>query len=502
MLKSKPEPHQVEAVELMKRVKRFCLADGTGKGKTFTALAAFAELKRERPERRMLVLANVGSLPTWADEVPKHTDLSAAVGGSSDYEAVSHVLRTSDPDVIVLSYPSVRPRSTYERDASGEVVGETLHQGKYWEEVKALYAAHSDSVVLVLEEAHYCQSHSTKLYMAVSRLVAHSEYAWMLTATPINGRIEDLYYLMDVLIPGFFGTKSDFMKRYTVRELRRVSRTRKAWHVVGYQRLDELKEKLSGYMLKRALDMDVRFRTAECRLTPEEEERYLLAARGILDETEGVRDFGARTPDLQLVVDNAVLEGREPNRRRELGSKERLLLEGLRESFEADGKCVVVSCYFVLTFRRLKFVLESAAGKLGFDRVLTIEADHTTEERRRAVRDFGPGDVLLMSSAGKESLNLGQSDELWMYNVLWSARDAMQTVGRITRMDSEHESFEVVLPLAAGTIDEYKKRVWEHKAQVFAKVLTPEASMIESEEEVTMDALKALREELLWKTGR
>ena len=497
-LKTKPTPEQDVAIDRMRRVKRFVLADGTGKGKTLSALATFNALLEENPERRMLVVANKGSLPTWEEQIPEHTDFTYLIGGSHNAEEMAQRWWDEDPQIMVVTYPSITPKKLRGVD--------TVAPGKFWDSILRAYERCPYNMVLVLEEAHYCKSPGTKRYKVVDKLIRCSEYAWMLTATPVNNRIEDLYHIMNLLIPGIFGTTSDFYRKYCIRELKKVGwdaekrEPKKVWQTVGYKNLDELREKLRPYMLKRAMVMDVQFRTVVVEPTDVELTRYYTAAAGILKVTEGVRDFGARLPDLQMVVDNAVLEDREPNRQAVLGSKERALLEGLRESFTQEGKAVVVFCYFVATFERLKFVLDHAVGKLGFDRVLTIEAKDPMEKRLGVVRDLGPGDVLLMSSAGKESLNLKASDEIWMYNIPWSAGDAMQAVGRITRMDSEYRSFTVVMPVVQGTIDEYKQKVWVHKSNIFASVLQRESSMLESTEDVTKATLAELRKELLWKT--
>lgn len=121
-------------------------------------------------------------------------------------------------------------------------------------------------------------------------------------------------------------------------------------------------------------------------------------------------------------MDNAVLLDREPNRNPYLGTKETILLEGLRESFSSPGKAVIVPGYHIPTLERLRFVLEHAVGKLGFNRLLTLQAEDSTEERVKVEREFLAGDLLLMSSAGAESQSLSASDEIWLYNTPWSAR--------------------------------------------------------------------------------
>lgn len=505
MLKTALRDYQVEAVGLMASKKRFVLADPTGKGKTLSVIAAFERLLEERPERRMLVLANKNSLAVWQLELEKHTDLPYVVGGTHNWEEASARWADEDPPVVVLSYPSIAPtdRKTGDFDDEGNPVLERV-QSKFRDALVRAYAEHDGSMVLVLEEAHYCKSPGTKRHEVVGHVVAASEYAWAVTATPIVNRLTDLYHLFDLLIPGFFGGMSDFLDAYTVRERKRVSRKRSVMQVVGYRDLPKLKEKVAPFIVKRPMEgFHVDFVAKPCRLTPEEEDLYLDAAAGILEDVEDpddARDFGARLPDLQLVVDGAVKKNREPNFDCTLGSKERVLLEGLQESFaSSEHKAAVVFCYFNATFARLEFVLRHGVGKLGYSRLLTLTAADSVERRVEISREFSPGDVALITSAGKESISLRAADEMWLYDVPFSMGDTLQAVGRMTRMDSDYRDFTVYVPVAEATVDVYKAQVLLHKSDLFAKVLTREVTM-PTGALVSPEDLAELKKELLWRT--
>jgi SNF2 family DNA or RNA helicase len=494
--------HQVEAVRAMVSKKRYVVADGVGMGKTLAALAAFDSLAEDDPDRRMLVLANVGSLPTWIGEVEKHTSFDLVAGGSHNAEEAAREISRRDPHVVVLTYPSVTPRRKYEGEGEDrEVVG--MVPAKFRDTLVEFYSRHPENAVLVLEEAHYCKNKSTLRYGTVSKLVSVSEYVWALTATPILNRLEDLYYLMDLIIPGFFGTLENFYKRYTVRRRRRVSRRRTIREVVGYKNLDELGERAKEYMVKRAMKgITVKFERHHFDLSPEEDRVYLLAAKGVLDETEDERDFGARLPDLQLAVDGAVLPGREQNERRVVGSKEAVLLRGLHRSYSRDPeKAVIVFAYFERTRRRLEMVFEAALGKVGYERLLKVDAGTDVDERLRIVREFGPRDLLLLSAAGKESLNFGLADEMWLYDVPFSMGDVVQTIGRMTRLDSPHRDFTVHVPVARETIDEYKAHRVAEKSELIAKVLTDEETLPGDLRIMTDEELEAVRRALLWRVN-
>lgn len=511
IIKTELRDYQNEVVDAMVDKKRYVIADGVGMGKTLAVLASFKKLHDEDPTRRLLVFANASSISTWTSEVPKHSNFRLVTGESARWQATLKKWEEEDPHIVVLTYSAVSPRSKKRiKEESLSKSQEALISAdyityyvpsNYRDKIVQTFEDRDGSMVLALEEAHYCKSPDTVRYGFVAPIVTASEYVWMMTATPIVNRLTDLYHLFNLLIPGFFGTEGDFLQMYTIRETKKVARKRWVKEIVGYKNIDELKDKISEFMIKRAMEnINVSFVPVYGKMSAEEERLYLQAARGILDETEDVRDFGARLPDLQLVVDGAVLENREPNTRARIMSKERLLLKGLKKSYASSGdKAVIVFCYFGLTYKRLKFVLEHAVGKLGFDRLLTLNAATSTQKRTEICKEFGPRDLLLLTSAGKESLNLKAADELWFYDIPFSLGDVIQTVGRMTRMDSVYSDFKVYLPAMEETIDVYKMNMMVHKSALVSAVLKQEATIPKSNRKVSANDLKELRRELLWR---
>jgi SNF2 family DNA or RNA helicase len=132
---------------------------------------------------------------------------------------------------------------------------------------------------------------------------------------------------------------------------------------------------------------------------------------------------------------------------------------------------------------------------------MKVDAGTGVEERLRIVREFGPRDLLLLSAAGKESLNFGLADEMWLYDVPFPMGDVVQTIGRMTRLDSPHREFTVHVPVARRTIDEYKAHRVSEKAELIARVLTDEETLPGDLRTMTDEELAEVRRELLWRVG-
>jgi len=95
--------------------------------------------------------------------------------------------------------------------------------------------------VVVLDEAQRIKNWSTKTTQAVKRL--RSRYAFILTGTPIENRIDELYSLMDFLNPSLLGPLFRFNRDYYDLD----DRGRPA----GYRNLDKLHERIKPHMLRR-----------------------------------------------------------------------------------------------------------------------------------------------------------------------------------------------------------------------------------------------------------
>ena len=79
-------------------------------------------------------------------------------------------------------------------------------------------------------------------------------------------------------------------------------------------------------------------------------------------------------------------------------------------------------------------------------------------KEKQLKQKLGPRSVTLITSAGTESVNLQRANNLIFYEIPFPLRQFIQACGRITRMDSNYDKFQVYILEAEGTIDTYKKK--------------------------------------------
>ena len=194
--------------------ERALLADDMGLGKTVQAIAACEVLRHVRGIRKVLIVCPASLKGEWEDQIGKFTDLPALpVYGSRD----------------------VRLKQYQEK--------QFFHIVNY-EQVRNDFEVINDAVspdVVILDEAQRIKNWQTKTARAVKRL--DSAYAFVLTGTPLENRIDELYSIVDFLDPEIFGPLFRFNREFY--EFNERGRP------VGYKNLKELNRRVSTIMLRR-----------------------------------------------------------------------------------------------------------------------------------------------------------------------------------------------------------------------------------------------------------
>ncbi len=217
-------PYQREGMLHLAFTERALLADEMGLGKTIQAIAACALLHRLGRARRALVVTPASLKTEWEEQIQRFTSLSCQlVFGSRtqrlqayDAAATTCVNGNHQPFFTIVNYEQML--------SDALEVNERLQPD-----------------IIVLDEAQRIKNWSTKTTQAVKRL--RSRYAFVLTGTPIENRIDDLYSLMGFLNPAVLGPLFRFNREFYNLDDR--------GRPVAYRNLDRLNERIRPYMLRR-----------------------------------------------------------------------------------------------------------------------------------------------------------------------------------------------------------------------------------------------------------
>ncbi|NJD19386.1 MAG: DEAD/DEAH box helicase, partial [Gemmatimonadetes bacterium] len=441
-------PYQGEGVALLATAGRALLADDMGLGKTLLAIAAASVLREHEGARRALVICPASLKHQWAREIRRFTGT----------------------DAVLVEGPGTARLALYRRRAPFTLVNyEVVLRDS--ERIQSLLAPD----LLILDEAQRIKNWRTKTAAAVKSLA--TPFAFVLTGTPLENRIEDLYSLMQVVDSRVLGPLWQCLLDFHVTDGR--------GRVLGYRNLSELRRRLAPVMLRRdrslvrdqlparidsRLGLDLArhqrdlhdgamrvagglARIAERRpLTPAEEKRLLSALQ-----------------TARMACDAAGLVDRETE-----GSPKLAELAVLLEELCVDGgrKVVVFS-----QWERMTKMAEDVARKVGLG-VIRLHGSVPVRSRGNLIDRFreDPGaQVFLTTDAGGVGLNLQAASALINLDLPWNPAVLEQRIGRVHRL-GQGESVQVVLLVARDSYEERIAGLIAAKRELFRNVVTEDAS--------------------------
>lgn len=324
------------------------------------------------------------------------------------------------------------------------------------------------------------------------------KWVYGLSATYMVNHIEDIYYMINSLFKGFFNDLESFMLTYTVRRDRSVYRNGrciKFKEVIGFTHLDKLEEILKMVMYSYSTSYNLEFIPVKVELPEPEMSLYNTAAKGFL-ENKSQKEFVARLPDLQLVVNGSVLLDKRYNLNLDLTAKEQSLVRIIND-IEKRGEGAIIFTSFLTSMERFKRIrTHMPAVKMYY-----MTGASSLEDRIQIEKQLSPREFLFSSQVGSSSLNFQAVNNVIFFDIPWSTGDIQQTIGRITRIDTTYDILRVYLIIANETIDEYKYNLFCTNMKA-ANTLIKDFRFLQDfiDKAVTKKEIIKMRKELLWRS--
>jgi superfamily II DNA or RNA helicase len=234
-------PYQREGMLHLAFGERTLLADEMGLGKTVQAIAACELLARRKGIERVLVVCPASLKAEWEEQIARFTDRAArSVFGAPPARLAAYRAPTF---FTIVNYEQVL--------ADAADINEILHPD-----------------VVVLDEAQRIKNWQIKTARRVKSL--RSPYAFVLTGTPVENRIDELYSIVQYLDPELVGPLFRFNRDFY--ELDERGRP------VDYKNLAELRRRLQPVMLRRRksdVESELPGRTVKTYFVPMAEEQAL-----------------------------------------------------------------------------------------------------------------------------------------------------------------------------------------------------------------------------------
>ena len=217
-------PYQQEGMLHLAFTERALLADEMGLGKTVQAIAACELLRRLRGVERVLVVCPASLKGEWEDQIARFTGL---------------------PSRIVAG-PRAQRLAQYDEGNDEDAEGAFFYLANYEQILIDADAVQQRLApdVIILDEAQRIKNWQSRTAQAVKRL--RSPYAFVLTGTPLENRIDEIYSIVQFLDPSLLGPLFRFNREFYLLD----ERGRPA----GYRNLDELHRRLAPVLLRRRKD--------------------------------------------------------------------------------------------------------------------------------------------------------------------------------------------------------------------------------------------------------
>jgi len=385
---------------------RALLADEMGLGKTVQAIAACELLRRLHGIRRVLVVAPASLKGEWEEQIAKFTGLASLIVQGTRPARLRQY--RAESFFYLANYEQVRP----DLREMNEVLAPD---------------------VIVLDEAQRIKNWQTRTAEAVKRLTGR--YAFVLTGTPLENRIDELYSIVQFLDPAIFGPLFRFNRDFYQLDER--------GRPIGYRNLDALHRRVRPIMLRRRkeeVEGQLPGRTINTYFVPmhpEQTERYeeyqarvarlaALARRRPLkkDEMERLQRYLAC---MRMLCDTPYILDRTCRIAPKVQELEKVLRELLEDG---DHKILIFS-----EWERMLELVRDLSQKLGL-----AHAWHTgkvTQRKRRSeIRRFKDDPdcrLFLSTDSGSLGLNLQNADVVINLDLPWNPAKLEQRIARAWR---------------------------------------------------------------------
>jgi len=461
-------PHQIDVAQRVLRDMggRAILADEVGLGKTIEASIIYKELAIRGLARRALILTPASLVGQWQGELEeKFFERFEAPTDPDDWQHVTRAIVSHD-------------RARSKRHAEGIL----RHR---WD-------------LVIVDEAHKVKSERGATYKFIERI--ERDFILLLTATPLQNDLRELYNLITLLRPGQLGTWPEFRAAHLVEGDQRQPKDPEALRVLTHEVM--IRTRRSSVVDDLNLPPR-RPRHPVVKLTRAESDLYerttdflrRLYREGFIQSTAPEEEG---KPARKGVVQLAVLHLRQ-----RLCSSSRALAESLanlaegeriKPEYRAIAKQLAQRAARIKTHAKLDVLtkvlketpdrvvifsdhrptiqlIEERVKKLGRKAIVYWGA-HSTPERDKRIRAFHDDErsVLIATRAGSEGRNLQFCNVLVNYDLPWNPMVVEQRIGRLHRIGQKRE-VHIVNLAAAGTIESYILQLLDRKIKLFELVV-------------------------------
>ena len=438
-------PYQKEGVYWMRFLEKAgmsgLLADEMGLGKTLQTLTWLSlAAKSEGPRRPSLIVCPTSLVRNWESESEKFTPWMKTLVISGPDRA-DDFPKIDSADIVITSY------ALLQRDFDEAWLGRDFN-------------------AVVLDEAQHIKNRQTKNAKAVKML--SSQKRLVLTGTPVENSVADVWSIFDFLMPGYLGDYESFKLGYEEPVAGGGS--------AGEDALARLKRKLHPFILRRvkktvAKDLpDKIIKVSYCPMDEDTQREYneaLMKTRRQAGDMIKAKGFSKSKFEILAML----------MKLRQIASLGKL------NAFMEQLQSAIAGGHKILVFSQFVKMLQIIASQLQEECIPFCYLDGSTKDRlgecNRFNRDPKIPVFLISLMAGGTGLNLTGADMVIHYDPWWNPAVEAQATDRAHRIGQKKTVY-VMKMIASGSVEERVLALQKKKeAVISATVSTTDSAIME-----------------------
>lgn len=433
--------YQIDAFKWMKTLIKYnfsgILADDMGLGKTLEVISVIASDEKSMPS---IIVCPKSLAYNWKNEFIKWgLDEIATVisGNASEREYIIKRIDSNEKKIYITSYDSLR----------NDLI---LYKKKKFR-------------FNILDEAQYIKNNQTLKAKSVKEL--SSELRFVLTGTPIENSIVDLWSIFDFLMPNYLSNYTNFKRKYE-REVN-SSQNSELTHL--------LVKKITPFILRRTKnevlhDLPEKIETIQYAQMLDEqrkvyESQVLKTREMLLEDSSKIQILAALTRLRQLCVDPSLfVEGYTSG-----SAKVELAMEIIKDCIATNHKILVFSQFtsifdiLIDIFRVEKIDYYMITGKTNASERVELATKFNHPQNKVSV-------FLISLKAGGTGLNLVGADTVLHLDPWWNISAENQATDRAHRIGQKN-IVRVIKLVCENSIEQKVIELQERKKQVIDNVI-------------------------------
>jgi SNF2 family DNA or RNA helicase len=452
--------HQIRTAKtVLRRMRgRALLADEVGLGKTVEAGLTLDELVLRGLVRSVLVLVPPSLIEQWQGEMRRKFSL----------------------DFVTHDDPTFKAHGTAAWTEHDRIIA-SIHTAKREPHRSAILARKWD--MIIVDEAHHLRNAKTQLWRFASEL--RKQYILLLTATPVQNNLEELFNLVTLLEPGLLSTSKRFQKHFVDRRDKLTPRHVEELHALLAEVMVRNRRSTVGLQFTRRWA-----RTDRLPLSPPERQLYDAVTAFVKQHLASAGGKGAFTRmalvALQMALgsssqaaaatlDNMAANVKLPAALRQQMADLARQARALNFSAKLDRLLMLLDEFpdkmvIFTQFRATQEMLWQCLTEVGHD-VAVFHGGLTRLEKEAAINRFrGPARLLLATESGSEGRNLQFAHAVCNFDLPWNPMKIEQRIGRLSRIGQTHD-VHVFNLVAADTVEAAVLHLLEAKLSMFELVI-------------------------------